>query len=189
MSNKFQDLKKFKMPKNFRGRSIFYVQLWWCVQKSLFALSPQFAYGWRNFLLRSFGAKIGDGVIIRPTVTVTYPWKVSIGDYSWVGDNTVLYSLGEILIGSNVVVSQNCYLCTGSHDPGQVDFPIWSKKIKLENECWIASDVYIAPNTTVGKGAVVAARSTVLKNLESGWVYAGTPAIKVKERGAGLKTF
>lgn len=182
MSNRFQKLKTFKMPKEFRGRSPLFVQLWWCVQKTFFALSPQVAYRWRNFLLRCFGAKIGVGVIIRPTVRVTYPWKLSVGDYSWIGDDVVLYSLGEISIGSNVVVSQNCYLCTGSHDYLKLDFPIWSEKIQLEDECWLASGVYVAPNVLIGKGAVIAARSTVLKNVEPGWIYAGYPAKKLKKR-------
>jgi putative colanic acid biosynthesis acetyltransferase WcaF len=82
----------------------------------LFRTSPQFLYGWRNFLLRLFGAKIGKKVIIRPSVKITYPWKLSIGDYSWIGDDVDLYTLGEIDIGNHVVISQRSYLCTGSHD-------------------------------------------------------------------------
>ncbi len=94
-------LNKFSIPVGFRGKSALCVQLWWCVQATLFALSPQFMYRWRAFLLRLFGAKVGQGVIIRPSVRITYPWKVAIGDYSWIGDDVVLYSLGEISIGSN----------------------------------------------------------------------------------------
>ena len=101
-----QLLNTFKLPENFRGKNAFVVQLWWIVQGTFFRMSPQFLYGFRNFLLRLFGAKIGKKVIIRPTVKITYPWKVSIGDYSWIGDDVVLYSLGEIEIGKNVVISQ-----------------------------------------------------------------------------------
>ena len=111
-----QQLNTFKLPKNFRGRNAFVVQLWWIVQSIFFKNSPQFMYGFRRFLLGIFGAKIGKKVIIRPTVRTTYPWKVSIGDYSMVGDDVVLYSLGEIEIGKHVVISQKSYLCTGSHD-------------------------------------------------------------------------
>ena len=102
----YQNLDKFVMPKNFRGRGVITVQLWWLIQSSLFARSPQFAYKWRNFLLRMFGAKIGEGVIIRPNVRITYPWKLTIGDYAWVGDNAELYTLGEIYIGKHAVISQ-----------------------------------------------------------------------------------
>jgi putative colanic acid biosynthesis acetyltransferase WcaF len=100
----YQKLSQFKLPKDFRGKPGWYVQLWWIVQDTLFRWSPQFMYGWRRLLLRLFGAKVGKNVIIRPTAKITYPWKVKIGDYSWIGDDVVLYSLGEIVIGDNVVI-------------------------------------------------------------------------------------
>ena len=141
----YQSLDKFVMPKNFRGRGVIAVQLWWVIQSSLFARSPQFAYKWRNFLLRMFGAKIGEGVIIRPNVRITYPWKLTVGDHAWVGDNAELYTLGEITIGKNAVVSQKSYLCTGSHDFQSEAFEIYQKPIIIEDEAWVAADVYIAP--------------------------------------------
>jgi len=177
-----QTLNKFKLPHNFRGKSGLVVQLWWMTDFFFFRLSPQVMYGWRRFLLRIFGAKIGKGVIIRPNVTITYPWKVSIGDYSWIGDNAELYSLGEIEIGNNVVISQKSYLCAASHDYDKEDFPIWSKKITIEDECWLATDVYIAPGVTIGKGTVVGARSSVFKDLPSGKICVGSPAVVIKSR-------
>lgn len=177
-----QKLNKFKLPKNFRGRSGLVVQLWWMTDFFFFKLSPQVLYGWRRFLLRLFGAKIGKNVIIRPNVTITYPWKVSIGDNSWIGDNVELYSLGEIEIGSNVVISQKSYLCAASHDYDKEDFPIWSKKITIEDECWLATDVYVAPGVTIGRGTVVGARSSVFKDLPAGKVCVGSPAKPIKDR-------
>jgi putative colanic acid biosynthesis acetyltransferase WcaF len=82
-----QDLSQFKLDKGFRGRNSFTVQLWWLVNSLFFRPSPQLFYSWRRFLLRLFGAKIGKKVIIRPCAKITYPWKLSIGDYSWVGDD------------------------------------------------------------------------------------------------------
>ena len=99
----YQKLNTFQLPKNFRGRSPIVVQFWWLIQGTLFRMSPQFMYGFRRFLLRLFGAKIGKKVIIRPSVKITYPWKLSIGDYSWIGDQVDLYTLGNITIGKNVV--------------------------------------------------------------------------------------
>ena len=177
-----QTLNKFKLPKNFRGRSGLVVQLWWFTDFFFFKLSPQIMYGWRRFLLRLFGAKIGKNVIIRPNVTITYPWKVSIGDDSWIGDNVELYSLGEIEIGSNVVISQKSYLCAASHDYDKEDFPIWGKKITIEDECWLATDVYVAPGVTVGRGTVIGARSSVLNDLPAGKVCVGSPAKPIKDR-------
>src|SRR5271154_2778723 len=104
-----QDLKSFQLPADFRGRPAWAVQLWWIVQATLFRASPQVLYGWRRFLLRMFGCSVGKGVLVRPTAEITYPWKVAIGDYSWIGHNVTLYSLGEIRIGANAVVSQGSY--------------------------------------------------------------------------------
>ena len=177
-----QELSKFKLSNNFRGRSAIKVQLWWIANFWFFKLSPQVMYGWRRFLLRLFGAHIGKGVIIRPSVTVTYPWKVSIGDHSWIGDDVVLYSLGEIEIGSNVVISQKSYICAASHDYQKQDFPIWGKKITIEDECWLATDVYVAPGITIGRGTVVGARSSVFKDLPAGKVCVGSPAQVIKDR-------
>jgi putative colanic acid biosynthesis acetyltransferase WcaF len=103
---KIQNLNLYKTPDNFRGKSKITVQLWWLIQALFFSTTPQFMYGWRRFLLKCFGAKIGKNVIIRPSAKFTYPWKIKIGDYSWIGDDVVLYSLGEIEIGAHTVVSQ-----------------------------------------------------------------------------------
>lgn len=182
MNKKFMNLSKFELPQGFRGRNPLIVQLWWIVQSTLFAWSPQFMYGWRRMLLRCFGASIGRGVLIRPTATITYPWNLAIGDHSWVGDNVCLYNLGQINIGSNAVISQQSYLCTGSHDYTRKSFPIYAKEITIEDECWLATSVYVGPGVCVGKGAVVGARSSVFKNLEGEMVYMGEPAKLVRTR-------
>ena len=179
---KIQDLSTFNLPINFRGRNAFIVQLWWIVQGTLFRMSPQFMYGFRRFILRSFGAKIGKKVIIRPTVKTTYPWKVAIDDYSWIGDDVILYSLGEIEIGKNVVISQKSYLCTGSHNYLKTDFPIFAKKIKIEDECWLATDVFVAPGITIGKRTVVGSRSSVYNDLPPNKICLGNPAKVKRER-------
>lgn len=177
-----QRLDLYETPEGFRGNSKFVVQIWWIVQLSFFRLSPQFLYGWRRFLLRCFGAKIGRRVLIRPSAKFTYPWKIKIGDYSWIGDDVVFYSLGEIEIGSNTVISQKSYLCTGSHNYTKIDFPIYSKKIIIEDECWLATDVFVSPGVTINKGTVVGARSTVIKDLDSNSVYVGSPVRFIKKR-------
>jgi putative colanic acid biosynthesis acetyltransferase WcaF len=181
-SELIQDLERFRLPENFRGRPAWVVQLWWIVQATLFNLSPQVLYGWRRWLLRLFGASVGNGVMLRPSVEITYPWKVSIGAWSWIGDNVRLYSLGEIGIGENVVISQNSYLCTGSHDIGKPTFDIYAKKIVVDSESWIAADVFVAPGVRIGRGAVIGARSTVLHDLPSMMVCYGNPARPIRQR-------
>ena len=178
----YQNLDKFEMPEGFRGRGAVTVQVWWLIQSTLFSFSPQFMYRWRNFLLRLFGAKIGKNVIIRPSVRTTYPWKLTIGDNAWVGDYVELYTLGEITIGKDAVVSQRSYLCTGSHDHTSEKFDIYANPIVIEDQAWVATDVFIAPGVTIGKGAVIGSRSSVYKDMPSGMICIGSPAAPIKPR-------
>lgn len=177
-----QRLDQHKIPKGFRGKSKLYVQFWWLVQATLINCSPQVFYRWRRFWLRLFGAQIGKKVLIRPSVKITYPWKVYIGDYSWIGDDVVLYSLGEIEIGSNTVISQKSYLCTGSHDYTKESFDIFTKKITIGDSCWLATDVFVAPGITISDGAIVGARSSVFSDIDANTINAGSPSKMIKKR-------
>jgi len=177
-----QDLRNFRLPPNFRGRPAWFVQLWWIVQATLFRWSPQFAYGWRRWLLQRFGAKLGKGVLIRPTAEITYPWKLTIGDWSWVGDCVTLYTLGEITIGDNTVVSQHSYICSASHDYAVATFDIYDSPVHIESEVWIAAGTFVAPGVRVGRGAVVGARSVVLSDVPSMMICVGHPAKAIRPR-------
>ncbi len=170
------------MPAGFRGRSKAFVQLWWLVQSTFFAMSPQIMYAWRAFLLRVFGARIGKRPIIRSSVRTTYPWKLTIGDHCHIGDEVELYTLGEIKIGNCAVVSQRSYLCTGSHDYTSPSFDLLEKGIVIESEAWIATDVFVGPGVTIGRGAVVGARSSVFHDIPPAAIAVGTPAKVVGER-------
>jgi putative colanic acid biosynthesis acetyltransferase WcaF len=177
-----QDLKRFRLPPDFRGRSGLVVQLWWFVQSIFFRGSPQVMYGFRRWLLRLFGAQIGKGVIVRPSVTIPYPWKLQIGDYSWIGDHAVLYCFANITIGKNVVISQKSYLCAGTHDYRSPGFDIQAFPIVIEDEAWLAADVFVAPGITVGRGAVVGSRSSVFGDLPGMMVCVGSPARPIRAR-------
>lgn len=182
MNIEYQNLSHFKVPKGFRGKSGWFVQLWWLVQAVFFRPSPQIFYRWRTFLLRLFGARIGRGCIIRSTVSTVYPWKLTLGDNVWIGDDVVLYCLGEISIGSDSVISQRSYLCGGGHDYTKVNFEIFQKPIIIEEQCWIATDVFIGPGIRIQRGVVVGARSSVYKSLSANNIYMGNPARFVKSR-------
>lgn len=176
------NLEKFKLPKDFRGRKALFVQLWWCVQATLFSCSPQFMYKWRAFLLRLFGANVGKGVLIRPSVKITYPWKLTIGENSWVGDDVVLYTLGEIKIGNNTIISQHSYLCTGTHDYNSELFDIIQMPIRIGNSSWLATDVFIAPGITIGNECIIGARSSVYKSFPDKSICYGNPAELIRYR-------
>lgn len=171
----FVDLRKYDQSNFDRGRSNGLIILWWLVQAIAFPLSIHNFNGFRCWILRLFGAKIGRGVVIRPTARFTYPWKVTIGDYSWVGDDVVFYSLDEIIIGSHTVISQESYLCTGSHDIHKQTFPLTTAPIKIGNGVWVATDCFVAPGVTIGANAVIGARSSVFRNIPAQQVAWGTP--------------
>jgi putative colanic acid biosynthesis acetyltransferase WcaF len=169
------DLRSYDQSWFDRGRSNPYILLWWLVQGLLFPLSLHQMDSFRCAVLRLFGAKIGIGVKIRPTARFTYPWKVAIGDYSWIGDDVVIYSLDQVTIGSHCVISQKCYLCTGSHDAGDRAFGLKTTPIVIGNGVWIAADCFLAPGVTIGANAVIGARSTVFTDVPPQKVAWGSP--------------
>jgi putative colanic acid biosynthesis acetyltransferase WcaF len=181
-ARRVQDLSIFRMPEGFRGRSAVTVQLWWIVQATLFSWSPQVLYGWRAWLLRLFGAKIGRKVLIRPGVRITYPWKLSVGDYVWIGDGSELYTLAEIHIGSHVAIAQDVAVVTGSHKFRQTTFDIYAEPIRIEDECWLCAGAFIHQGVTVARGSVIGARAVVQASTEPYSINAGAPARAVGSR-------
>ncbi|MBE9178346.1 colanic acid biosynthesis acetyltransferase WcaF [Oculatella sp. LEGE 06141] len=169
------DLRRYDQSHFDRGRPGWMVLVWWLVQAIAFPLSPHPFNALRRGLLRLFGADIGVGVLIRPTARVTYPWKVAIGDYSWIGDDVVLYSLDSISIGQHCIISQKSYLCTGSHDFTDPAFGLKTAPIRIGNGVWLATDCFVAPGVQIGANAVVGARSSVMGNLPAQQVCWGTP--------------
>ncbi|WP_337033722.1 putative colanic acid biosynthesis acetyltransferase [Paenibacillus illinoisensis] len=165
-----------------RGRNGVIVLLWWLVQGSIFRYSLHQMYGWRKWLLTLFGAKLGKGVKIRSSAKFTYPWKVKIGDHSWIGDNVEFYSLDCITVGNHCVISQNTYLCTGSHQLNDPAFGLITKPIVIKDGAWIASDVFVYPGVTINEMAIVGARSTVIKDIPANEIHAGYPAVFIKRR-------
>jgi putative colanic acid biosynthesis acetyltransferase WcaF len=159
------------------------VQFWWIVQALIFKPLPQICYPIRRALLRAFGAKIGKGVLIRPGVEITFPWKLTIGDHSWIGDDVTLYSLGPITIGSNTVISQKSYICAADHDYTHVTFPIRERPVHIGEQVWVGGDVWVGPGVTIADGAVVGARSNVVNDIPEAMLCVGTPCRPVRQRG------
>ena len=176
-SKSLVNLRNYKSSNYNRGKSKWLVMIWWLLQAIAFPLSLHNFNNFRCWLLRLFGAKIGHGVVIRPTARFTYPWKISIGNYSWIGDNVVLYSIDRIAIGSHTVISQKSYLCTASHDFCDPSFPTTTSPIRIGNGAWIATDCFIAPGVTIGANAVIGARSSVFRDIPQQQVAWGSPCI------------
>lgn len=156
--------------------------IWMLVGRPLFRLSFHNWYRFRRVLLRLFGARIGRGVSIRPTVHVEIPWNLDIRDGATIGDNAILYSLGTITIGERTIISQYAHLCAGTHDYRDRRFRLIRDPIAVGPDVWIGADAFVGPNVRVGRLAVVGARASVYKDIEPGRVYVGNPARAVKDR-------
>jgi putative colanic acid biosynthesis acetyltransferase WcaF len=173
-------LHRSESPYTFRERVL--RVLWNYVGQTLFRFTFHNWYGLRNGLLRLFGARVGSPVRLRPSVLIEQPWNLSIGDNSSVGDRAIVYCLGKVTIGAHVSVSQGAHLCAGSHDFRQPDMPLLRPPIVISDYAWVAADAFVGPNVTVGEGAVLGARGCAMKDLDPWSVYAGNPAVRVRER-------
>jgi len=156
--------------------------LWYVVEATLFRFSPRPCYGWRNFLLRLFGAKIGEGCRIRSSVKIEIPWNLTVGAQTIIGDEVILYCLGLVAIGKRVTISQLGHICAGTHDFTKASFPLLRPPIEIGDDVWLAADVFVGPGVKIGTGAVVGARSSVFTDLPAWQVCVGTPAKAIKER-------
>lgn len=157
--------------------------LWNVVWAALFRPTPRgVCYGWRRFLLRLFGAKIGKQVHVLPSCKVWQPWKLTMGDYACLSEDVDCYSVEQVEIGAHAVVSQGAFLCCASHDITSPIMELEYRPIRIGPQAWVAARAFIAPGVTVGEGAVVGACSVVTKDVEPWTVVAGNPAHVIKKR-------
>jgi len=154
----------------------------WGAGKLFFRFSPRPCFGWRRFVLRGFGAKIGRQVHTYPSTRIYFPWNLAVGDWSAIGEDAFIYNLGQVTLGERVTVSHRAHLCAGTHDYTRTDLPLLKPPIEIGNQAWICADAFVGPGVVIGEGAVVGARAVVTKNVEPWTVVAGNPARVVKQR-------
>jgi len=157
----------------------------WGFGKLLFRFSPRACFGWRRLILRFFGAKIGGHVNVYSSTRVYYPWNLTVGDWSAIGEDALIYNLGPVTIGQKVTISHRAHLCAGTHDYTRADMPLLKPSIIIRDQVWICADAFIGPGVTVGEGVVVGARAVVMKDVEPWTIVAGNPARFVKRRVLG----
>jgi len=165
-----------------RGASKVREAIWLFVSLILFRLCPFSLSPLKRVVLRAFGARVGTGVVIKPQVKITFPWKLTIGDQVWLGEECWLLNLERIVIGNNVSISQRAFLCTGSHDYKSSSFDLIVKPIRVEDGSWIGAGCWVGPGVTIGAHAVLTAGSVAGKNLESNGIYGGNPAQFLRPR-------
>jgi putative colanic acid biosynthesis acetyltransferase WcaF len=176
------DLERFDNRAFNRGASRLKEALWLLVRLGLFELCPFGLYALKAGVLRLFGARIGLGVVIKPGVKITFPWKLEIGDHVWLGEECWLLNLARITIGSHVCISQRAMLCTGSHNHSSPTFDLIVKPIRVETGSWIAAGAWVGPGVTVGEHAVLGAGAVATRDLEPRGIYQGNPAVKLRLR-------
>ncbi len=158
-------------------------QMMWYFINVIFFISPIIpSSSVKKMLLRLFGAKIGTGVIFKPGINIKYPWKLIIGDYSWIGEKVWIDNLATVEIGKNVCISQGAMLLTGNHNFSSTTFDLIIKKIILEDGVWIGAQSIVCPGIICGTHAVLSVNSVATKNLEAYRIYQGNPAVFIKER-------
>lgn len=158
--------------------------IWSAVEATVFRFSFHTWSGWRILLLRLFGAKIGKNCVIRRTVKVYYPWQLEMGDMVIVGDAVNIYCLGKITLHTRCMVSQEAYLCAGTHDYTRPNLPLVTRPIAIGADAWICARAFIGPGVNVGNGAVVGACAVAMRDVPPWVVVAGNPAKIAKTRQA-----
>jgi putative colanic acid biosynthesis acetyltransferase WcaF len=146
--------------------------VWWLAYRP----SPRVLHGWRRLLLRLFGASIGARAHPYPSARIWAPWNLTMGEGSCLGDYVICYSVDQVKLEPYATVSQYTFLCTASHDYTVREMPVITAPIRIGRRAWVAADVFVGPGVTIGEGAVVGARASVFRNVDSWTVVGGNPA-------------
>ena len=154
----------------------------WTLAQPLFRFSPRPCFGWRRFLLRCFGAKVGHSVHVYPTATIYFPWNLEAGDETAIGERALIYNLGRVTLGARVTVSHGAHVCAGTHDHTKPDFPLLRPPIIVGPEAWICADAFVGPGVTIGEGAIVGARAVAMKDVRPWTIVIGNPARETQRR-------
>jgi putative colanic acid biosynthesis acetyltransferase WcaF len=173
-------LSKFK--KTYKAPNIIYRTLWYCLGQPIFSSRFLVSSKLRAVILHIFGTKVGYNVVLRAGIKIKNPRELIIGDNTWIGESVWIENVGRILIGNNVCISQDAFLCSGNHDWSKDTFDLLEQDINIADHVWIGARANIAPNVTIAEGVVVTMGSSVFGNLAEWGVYSGNPAKKTRER-------
>ena len=159
----------------------------WTFGRWLVHLSPHPCHAWRRWVLRVFGAKVGEQARIAASAHIFMPWNVEIGAWAAVGPAVFVYSLGKVRIGERATVSYRSHVCAGSHDFTDPTIPLLKPPVTICDDAWVGTEAFIGPGVTIGAGALVGARAVVVKDVEPRTIVAGHPARVIGERPRMLR--
>jgi putative colanic acid biosynthesis acetyltransferase WcaF len=158
--------------------------LWIVVWALLYRPTPPPFFWWRRFLLRAFGAEIGEGAHPYPSAKIWAPWNLIMKAGSCLASGVDCYCVDKIVLGRDAVVSQRAFLCTATHDHRGSEFQLITGPVIIGENAWVAAEAYIGPGVTIGAGAIAGARAVVVRDVPPGAVVVGNPArIIVSEKG------
>ena len=169
------DLQSYNVKGFDRGAAPWVEALWILVSCCLFKSPIPLPSGVRRALLRCFGAKIGQRVVIRSPISISFPWRLEIGDDVWLGEGVMILSLARVRIESNVCVSQRAFLCTGSHEFLRQTFDLVTEPITIREQSWIAAQAFIGPGVEIGPGSVVGAGCVATRDVPPNCFAQGNP--------------
>lgn len=158
-------------------------KLIWYYTNVIFFLSPWLPFSaLKRILLRLFGAKIGNGVVLKPRINIKYPWFLEIGDYTWIGEGVWIDNLAHVKIGKNVCLSQGSMLLCGNHDYKKTSFDLITEKITIEDGVWIGAQAIVCPGVKCQSHSVLGVKSVATQDLEPFTIYHGSPAASIRKR-------
>ncbi len=175
------DLSTFNNA-DFKPGGVFKRALWYPINIVIFKSNWFPFYGIKRALLKLFGAKIGKSVVIKPSVNIKYPWKLKIGDNSWIGENVWIDNLSQVTIGDNCCISQGVLLLCGNHNYKSSSFDLITKPIFLENGVWIGAKSVISGGVTCYSHSILSVNSASSSDLEAYTIYRGNPAKETRKR-------
>ena len=144
--------------------------------------SPRPFHAWRAMLLRSFGATLGPNCHFYPGARVHSPWNLLCADQVTAGDGVEIYNPAPLRLGSHAILSQGAYICGATHDYDDPGFPLLTYAMEIGAYAWVCARASVGPGVRVGEGAVLGLGSVATRHLDAWTVYAGAPAVRVKER-------
>lgn len=175
-------LDTFNIGNFDKGAGFIKQTLWYFVNALFVRASWNPFMGIKIALLKAFGAKIGKGLVIKNNVCIKFPWKLTIGDYVWLGENCWIDNLDKVTIGNQVCISQGALLLTGNHDYTLTSFDYRNAPIVIEDGAWIGAKAVVCPGVIVHSHAILTVGSIATKEMEDYGIYQGNPAKLIRLR-------
>ena len=176
-----QNLEKFDNS-NYEPGNLFLRSLWYLISEVFFNTFIPYPNFIKRFILKTFGAKVGKSVIIKPRVRIKYPWFLHIGDNSWIGEDVWIDNLDSVIIEENVCISQGVMIMSGSHNYKSENFDLITKNIIIESGAWLCAKSIVLQGVRCKKNSILASFSVASSSLDNDAIYKGNPAIKIKQR-------